>query len=65
MSSMKRFVRLPLAASLRVRSWLISRLHLKECSQCRSDYKELSNLVTRELPQTQGTLREKLAAHEN
>ena len=40
-------------------------LHLKECSQCRSDYKELSSLVTRELPQTQGTLRAETGGHEN
>jgi hypothetical protein len=36
--------------------------HMKECSECRSDYQELSSLVTRELPQAQGTLRQKLAA---
>jgi hypothetical protein len=35
--------------------------HMKECSQCRSDYRELSNLVTRELPQAQGPFRQKLA----
>jgi len=35
--------------------------HLKECSECRSDYQELSALVTRELPQAQGTFRQKLA----
>jgi hypothetical protein len=35
--------------------------HLKECSECRSDYQELSALVTLELPQAQGTFRQKLA----
>jgi hypothetical protein len=35
--------------------------HMKECSECRSDYQELSNLVTRELPQSQGGFRQKLA----
>jgi hypothetical protein len=35
--------------------------HMKECSQCRSDYKELSSLATRELPQAQRTFRQKLA----
>jgi hypothetical protein len=35
--------------------------HLKECSECRSDYRELSSLVTGELPQGQGTFRQKLA----
>jgi hypothetical protein len=35
--------------------------HLKECSECRSDYQELSALVTRELPQAQGAFRQKLA----
>jgi hypothetical protein len=34
--------------------------HLKECSGCRSDYEELSGLVTRELPQAQGGFRQKL-----
>jgi hypothetical protein len=34
--------------------------HLKECNQCRSDYQELSCLVARDLPQAQGTLRQKL-----
>jgi hypothetical protein len=33
--------------------------HLKECNKCRSDYQELSGLVTRDLPQVQGTLRQK------
>jgi hypothetical protein len=37
------------------------RSHMKECSQCRSDYEELSNLVTGELPQAKGTFRQKLA----
>jgi len=36
--------------------------HMKECSECRTDYQELSGLVTRELPQTQGAFRQKLAA---
>jgi hypothetical protein len=36
--------------------------HLKECVECRSDYQELSDLVTRELPQAQGTFQQKLAA---
>jgi len=36
--------------------------HLKECSECCSDYQELSSLVTRELPQAQPTFRHKLAA---
>ena len=35
--------------------------HMKECSECRSDYDELSSLVTRELPQAQGRFRQKLA----
>jgi hypothetical protein len=34
---------------------------MKECGEYRSDYQELSGLVTRELPQAQGTLRQKLA----
>jgi hypothetical protein len=36
--------------------------HLRECVECRSDYQELSELVTRELPQAQGTFQQKLAA---
>lgn len=36
--------------------------HMKECSGCRSDYQELCSLVIRELPQGQGTLRQKLTA---
>ena len=36
--------------------------HLKQCSECRSDYRELSDLVTGELPHGQGTVRQKLAA---
>ena len=36
--------------------------HLKECTQCRSDYQELSDLVTRELPQGQGSFQQKLGA---
>jgi hypothetical protein len=35
--------------------------HMEECSQCRADYQELSSLVTRELPQGDGTVRSKLA----
>jgi hypothetical protein len=35
--------------------------HMKECSECRSDYGELSGLVTRDLPQTRATFRQKLA----
>jgi hypothetical protein len=35
--------------------------HLKQCSECRFDYQELSGLVTRELPQAQGTFRRKFA----
>jgi negative regulator of sigma E activity len=35
--------------------------HMKECCECRSDYEALSNLVSRDLPQAQGTLRQKLA----
>ncbi len=34
--------------------------HLKKCIQCRSDYEALSVLVTRELPQGQGALRQRL-----
>jgi hypothetical protein len=37
-------------------------VHLKACSVCRADYEELSNLVTRDLPQAGGTFRQKLAA---
>jgi hypothetical protein len=37
------------------------RAHMKECSECLSDYPELSSLVTQELPQAQGTFRQKLA----
>lgn len=37
-------------------------VHLKECSDCRFDFQELSSLVTRELPQAQGPFRQKLAA---
>ena len=36
--------------------------HMKGCSECRSDYKELSGLVTGELPQAQPTFQRKLAA---
>ena len=35
--------------------------HMRECSQCRMDYRELSSLVSRELPQAQGPFRQKLA----
>lgn len=35
--------------------------HMKGCSECRSDFQELSSLVSRELPQTRGTFRQKLA----
>jgi hypothetical protein len=35
--------------------------HLTGCSQCHADYEELSVLVTRELPQGQSSLRQKLA----
>jgi hypothetical protein len=35
--------------------------HMRECSECRSDYQEFSGLVTRELPLAQGTFRQKLA----
>jgi hypothetical protein len=34
--------------------------HMKECSKCRSDYQELSSLVTQDLPQSEGTFRQKL-----
>jgi hypothetical protein len=37
------------------------RMHMKVCSECRSDYLELSDLVTRHLPQAQGTFRQRLA----
>jgi hypothetical protein len=36
--------------------------HIKECSQCRADYRELSSLVAGQLPQAEGTLRIRLAA---
>jgi len=36
--------------------------HIKECTECRSAYEELSGVVARELPQAQGTLRLKLSA---
>ena len=35
--------------------------HMKECGKCSSDYQEMSVLVTRELPLTQGTIQHKLA----
>jgi hypothetical protein len=34
---------------------------MKECRECRSDYQELSTLVTRDLPQAPGRFRQKLA----
>ncbi len=34
--------------------------HMKECGECRSEYQAVSSLVTRELPQAQGTFRQKL-----
>jgi hypothetical protein len=34
--------------------------HMKECSDCRADYQEVSSIVTRELPQLEGTFRQKL-----
>jgi hypothetical protein len=37
------------------------RTHLKDCSQCQSDYHDLSSLVSCELPQAQGTMRRNLA----
>jgi Anti-sigma-K factor rskA len=37
------------------------RAHVKGCSECLSDYQELSSLVTQELPQAQGSFRQKLA----
>jgi hypothetical protein len=36
--------------------------HLQECSECRSNYQELSTLVTRELPQARGNFQHNLAA---
>jgi hypothetical protein len=35
--------------------------HLEQCGECRSEYKELFILVTRELPQTQGVFQQTLA----
>jgi len=35
--------------------------HMRECSGCRSDYQELSILVTQELPKAEGMLRQKIA----
>jgi hypothetical protein len=35
--------------------------HLKDCNECRSNNRELSSLVTGQLPQAQGTFRQKLA----
>ena len=34
--------------------------HMKECSECRSSYQQLSTLITRELPQAHRTFRQKL-----
>ena len=34
--------------------------HMNDCSECRSDYHELSTLVTRELPLAKGTFQRKL-----
>ena len=34
--------------------------HMKDCDNCRADYRELSSLVTRELPQAQGKFRRRL-----
>jgi len=34
--------------------------HMKECSQCRADYQELSSVVALNLPQAQRTFRQKL-----
>jgi hypothetical protein len=36
--------------------------HLNECSGCRADYQEFFGLITRELPQGQSSVRQKLAA---
>ena len=36
--------------------------HQRECSECHADYQELHGLITRDLPQAQSTLRQKLAA---
>jgi len=35
--------------------------HMKECSQCRTDYRELLSLVSLDLPDSRGTLRQRLA----
>jgi hypothetical protein len=35
--------------------------HMGECSECRADYHQLSGLITRDLPQGQGNMRQKLA----
>jgi hypothetical protein len=34
--------------------------HMKECSACRADYQEMSSIVTHDLPQLEGTFRQKL-----
>jgi hypothetical protein len=34
--------------------------HMKDCNKCRAEYQELSDLVTRELPQAQGKFRQRL-----
>ena len=36
-------------------------VHMKECGECRSNYQKLSNLITRDLPQADGTFRQKVA----
>jgi hypothetical protein len=36
------------------------RTHMKDCNKCRAEYQELSDLVTRELPQAQGKFRQRL-----
>jgi hypothetical protein len=38
-----------------------SQAHLKDCGECRSDYLDLSRLITLELPQAQGAFQQKLA----
>ncbi len=36
--------------------------HVKECGECRTTYRELAALITQDLPQAQGGLKQKLAA---
>lgn len=36
------------------------RAHMKDCPRCRSEYQQLSSLITQELPQAKGTIRQKL-----